>query len=101
VSSYGSPSVSANALPIKSEDSIFDMDGLKRSEAPKEQITNEKNVDKAKENNCTYVSVDDKRSGHEYYKIRAEITTQLLTVLDRNFVEEITMKPDFYDCYVK
>ena len=101
VSSYGSPSVSANALPIKSEDSIFDMDGLKRSEAPKEQITNEKNISNAKENNCTYVSVDDKRSGHEYYKIRAEITTQLLTVLDRNYVEEITMKPDFYDCYVK
>jgi hypothetical protein len=81
------------------------MDGLKRSEAPKEQITNEKNVDKAKEINCTDVSVDDKRSGHVeeitmYYKIRAEITTQLLPVLDRKYVEEITMKPDFYDCYI-
>ena len=37
--------------------------------------------------------------GHEYYKIRTEITQQLLNVLDRNYVEEITMKPDFYDCF--
>ena len=106
VSSYGSPSVSANALPVESEDSYIGMDGLKRSEATKEQITNEENDDKAKEHLPSDVSVDDKRSGHVeditmYYKIRAEITTQLLSVLDRNYVEEITMRPDFYDCYVK
>ena len=101
VSSYGSPSGCANAHPIESEDRYIDMSGLKRSEAPKEQITNEENDDKAKEHLPSEVFVDDKRSGHEYYKIRAEITTQLLTVLDRNYVEEITMKSDFYDCYIK
>ena len=107
VSSYGSPSVSANALPVESEDRYIGMDGRSGSEAPKEQITNEENDDKAKEHLPSEVSVDDKRSGHVveeitmYYKIRAEINTQLLSVLDRNYVEEITMKPDFYECYVK
>lgn len=107
MSSYGSPSVSANALPVESEDRNIDMSGMKRSESPKEQITNEENDDKAKEHLPSEVSVDDKRSGHVveeitmYYKIRAEVNTQLLSVLDRDYVEEITMKPDFYECYVK
>ena len=95
VSSYGSPSGCANAHPIESEDRYIDMSGLKRSEATKEQITNEENDDKSKEHLPSEVFVDDKRSGHieeitMYYKIRAEINKQLLSVLDRNFVEEIT-----------
>lgn len=106
VSSCGSPSSRANAQLIESEDRYIGMDGVKRSEPPKEQITNEENVDKAKEHRSTDVSVDDKRSGHveeviKYYNIRAEVNKQLLDVLDRTDVEEMTMKPDFYNCYLE
>lgn len=106
VSSCGSPSSRANAQLIESEVRYIGMDGVKRSEPPKEQITNEENVDKAKEHSSTDVSVDDKRSGHveeviKYYNIRAEVNKQLLDVLDRSDVEEMTMKPDFYNCYLE
>lgn len=107
VSSYGSPSVSANALPIKNTElGIIAIDGLSDSEVPREQMTNANNSSKAREHYYSDVSVDDKRSGHgldditRYYKVRAEVNTQLLTVLDRDYVEDITRKPDFYDCYV-
>lgn len=106
VSSCGSPSSRANAQLIESEDRYIGMDGAMLSEPPKEQITNEENVDKAKEHSSTDVSVDDKRSGHveeviKYYNIRAEVNKQLLDVLDRSDVEEMTMKPDFYNCYLE
>lgn len=107
VSSYGSPSSEADASSVKT-DKIEDIVTLGRSdsEAPKEQMTSCKDDDKSSEHSSSYVSVDDKRDGHiedinKYYKIRAEITEQLLNVLDRNYVEEITMKNDFYDCYIK
>lgn len=107
VSSYGSPSGCSNEHPIESEFSNIAISGLSDSEVPREQMTNANNSNEAREHYYSDVSVDDKRSGHEntdtsrYYKIRAEVNTQLLSVLDRDYVEEITMRLDFYDCYVK
>lgn len=111
VSSFGSPSVSANALPIKGNVTnqlplSAVTDGLSDSEVPREQMTNVKNSNEAREHYDSDVSVDDKRSGHGlddvcvYYKVRAEVNTQLLSVLDRDYVEDLTRKPDFYDCYI-
>lgn len=107
-----SPSGCANAHPIKKtdENSSFAMDGVKRSEPPKEQVTGGRNDDSSTQRVEVICLCDDKRSGHEegkedersrYYKIRAEVDTQLLDVLERGYVEEITRRPDFYDCYVK
>ena len=112
VSSYGSPSGRSNEQPIECIDEekntelgMIAIDGLKRSEAPREQMTSGNNSNEAREHYDSNVSVDDKRSGHGledvsvYYKVRAEVNTQLLSVLDREYVEDITRKADFYDCY--
>lgn len=104
VSSFGSPSSEADASSVITDKIDNNVTiGVKRSEPPKEQMTNVDNTSKAKDNSPSYVFVDDKRSGHEksYYEIRAEVTEQLLNVLDRSYVEEITMRTDFYDCYIK